>query len=117
MIIGIGNDIVEIDRIHRVLENEHFIEKYFRLEERPFINRTESLAANFAAKEALAKALGTGFRGFGPEQIAVLRDCAGKPYIQLHGEAKKRADQLGVNQIHVSVAHERHYAIANVILE
>ncbi len=117
MILGIGIDIVEIERMEKAAKSVHFLNKYFHQEERKDLHRIDSLAGNFAAKEAMAKALGSGFRGFGPEYIVVLRDELGKPYIQLYGEAKARAEQMGVSRIHVTISHERHYAVANVILE
>ena len=113
MILGIGIDIVEIQRIQKAIQNVRFLEKCFCQEERDGIHRVESFAGNFAAKEAAAKALGIGFRGFGPGQIAVLRDEFGKPYIRFYG----KAEQLGVTCIHVTISHEKCYAIANVILE
>ena len=117
MILGIGIDIVEIQRIQKAIQNVRFLEKCFCQEERDGIHRVESFAGNFAAKEAAAKALGIGFRGFCPGQIAVLRDEFGKPYIRFYGKAKERAEQLGVTCIHVTISHEKYYAIANVILE
>lgn len=117
MILGIGIDIVEIKRIQKAIENMRFLEKYFCEAEREYARCAESLAGNFAAKEAAAKALGCGFRGFGPKQIAVLRDDLGKPYIQFYGKAKERAEQLGATHVYVTISHERQYAIANVILE
>ena len=117
MILGIGIDIVEIQRIQKAIQNARFLPKYFCQEARACVHRVASLAGNFAANEAAAQALGTGFRGFGLEQIAVLRDDLGRPYIQFYGKAKERAEQLGVTCIHVTISHERHYAIANVILE
>ena len=104
MILGIGIDIVEIQRIQKAIQNVRFLEKCFCQEERDGIHRVESFAGNL-------------FRGFGPGQIAVLRDEFGKPYIRFYGKAKERAEQLGVTCIHVTISHEKYYAIANVILE
>ena len=89
MIIGIGTDIIEIERIEiAVKRTKGFINKLFTeneiniFESRGF--KSEVIAGNFAAKEAVSKALGTGFRGFGVKDIEILRDELGKPVVNLN---------------------------------
>ena len=117
MILGLGTDLVDIRRIARALERhgERFSRRIAGAEE--LDGRTEHLAAVFAAKEACVKALGTGFTGgIGFKSIRVISD-GGRPLIELNGLAAARADQIGVKHIHLSLAHERDYAVATVILE
>lgn len=115
MIIGIGTDIVDIERIRKACLKQAFFEKNFSPRENEFFAKkkdcTESVAANFAAKEAFVKALGVGiFGGIALRDIEVLRNPAGKPYIVLHqpGWDKK---------VHVSLSHESAYAVAFVVIE
>jgi holo-[acyl-carrier protein] synthase len=78
----------------------------------------EHLGGLFAAKEAVLKALGTGWaEGLAFRQVEVRRAASGAPSIQLHGRAKERSDNLGVSSIHLSITHERSYAAAMAILE
>ena len=98
MIIGIGTDIIEIERIYNaVKENEMFLKKVFTDRELDQYNmnklRIESVAGNFAAKEAISKAIGTGFRGFKLSDIEVLRDSLGKPIVKL---STKVEDIIGI---------------------
>lgn len=67
---------------------------------------------NFAGKEAVAKALGTGFSGILPVEIEILRSKSGAPYVELSGNAKKTADNLGVDKIHISLSDSKTMAIA-----
>lgn len=117
MIVGLGTDIVEIRRIARAL-NRHGDRFAARIAAPAELNgRTERLAAVFAAKEACAKALGTGFsQGVGFKDITVTK-AEGRPTIMLAGAAAAQAARLGVSRIHLSLAHERDYAVATVILE
>jgi len=108
MITGVGIDIIEIERIEKILnEKSNFLERNFTKNELKLNKKTETVAGNFAAKEAFAKALGTGFRGFGLVDVEVLRDELGKPYIVFQGE------QINAN---VSISHNRSTAVAVVIL-
>lgn len=116
MIIGIGTDIVEISRIAKAIESEAFARKCFTEDELQNA-RPESLAANFAAKEAVAKALGTGFRGFSPIDIEILRDELGKPRAVLYNGAKAAADGLSVTALHISLTHSKEYAVAFAVAE
>lgn len=121
MIIGLGTDIIEIERIkNSILNTTGFSEKIFTINERKStkgIKAYESFAGYFAAKEAFSKALGTGFRGFSMKDIEVYKDSLGKPYIRIFGKAKEICDELKVMNIHVSISHSKENAIAVVILE
>jgi len=121
MIKGIGVDITEITRIAQLLEDTRFLERCFSGGERAMLAErkegTSGAAANFAAKEAFSKALGTGVRGFNLCDIEVLRDEAGKPYITLYNQAKAIADGMGITRIHVSLSHSNDNAIAFVMAE
>lgn len=122
MIIGVGTDIIEISRIKRSLENRHaFLQKLFtkieidNFEKRNF--RPEFVAGKFAAKEAVAKALGTGFRDFKFKDIVVENNILGKPIVSLTGKAALIAEKFGDYKIYLSISHSETHAIAYVILE
>ena len=121
MIIGIGTDIIEIDRMGKALINKGFLHKNFTEKEIEYFlkrkNMSEVVAGNFAAKEAVSKALGTGFRGFGLIDIEVLRNDLGKPQVNLYGQAKNIAERGGVSKIHISISHNKTQAIAYCITE
>lgn len=118
MIIGIGTDIVEIPRISKLTENSRFLERYFTKAENEYFltkhKNPQTVAASFAAKEAFSKALGTGIRGFSLNDIEVLRDDLGKPYINVYNNAKKMVLDA---TIHVSLSHSAKYATAFVVIE
>ncbi len=106
MIAGIGIDLIEIDRVVKACESAHFQERVFTENERKLMaTDMKKAASNFAVKEAVAKALGCGFRGFGPIDIEVLRSELGAPYAELHEGAKEKAQELGINRWHVSISH------------
>ncbi|WP_300257660.1 holo-ACP synthase [Clostridium sp.] len=126
MIIGIGVDIIEIERVKQAIQNnKNFISKLFTKKEIDyFINRnmnSEVIAGNFAAKEAISKALGTGIRGFSFKDIEILRNELGKPDVILHNGAKLIGNKLIGNnnslKIHLSISHNNSNAIAYSILE
>jgi len=123
MIIGIGTDIVDVHRIQRLLDgNSRFIERVFTAAEIGYCNTranpAQSYAARFAAKEALMKALGTGWDGvINWLDIEVRMDQLGKPLLQIHGATKTRLEALGCDRIHLSLAHEKDHALAMVVLE
>lgn len=115
-IVGIGVDMVEIDRVIKAYEKETFRKKYFTEEERALIEKKQARCATaFAGKEAVAKALGTGFTRIVPKDIAVLRGEAGEPKVELAGAARQRADSMGVSEIKISLADTEEQAIAYVI--
>ena len=118
MIIGIGTDIIEIERIKKACSREAFLLRSFTMPEREFIaGRAEKAAGNFAVKEAVSKVMGTGFRGISLNEIEVLRDSLGKPYIRLYGRAGERTLNMGIEKWHVSISNTKTLAIAYVIGE
>ena len=119
MIIGIGIDIIEIDRIKKACENEKFLKKIFTKNEIKYCENTKfnSLAGNFAVKEAVSKAFGTGIRNFNMTDIEVLRDNLGMPYVILHNGAKKISEKKGIKKIFVSISHNKENAIGYAVAE
>jgi len=124
MIVGIGTDIVAVERLARLRQQrgERFLSIVFTPDELARClakaGVDERLAVRFAAKEATMKALGTGWRqGVHFKQIEVRVQGSGKPELVLTGEALRRARQLGATTFHVSLSHERENALAVVILE
>lgn len=122
MIMGLGIDIVELDRISRMLERhgEAFLRKVLTPEELLHVptQATAFVAARFAAKEAAVKALGTGFsHGIGLHHIAVHKSSTGQPELRLYGPAAARMASLGATRAHLSLTHGRDTAAAVVILE
>ncbi len=77
--------------------------------------RARDLAARFAAKEAISKALGTGMHGVRWRDMEVVSDRRGKPHVRLHGSAKARAEELGIQDLAISLTHSRDLAIATVV--
>ena len=124
MIVGLGLDIAEIDRIEAAITRHGapFLERLFTPAEVSYCeshkNRYERYAARFAVKEAAMKALGTGWRrGVRWRDIEVTREPSGKPGLRLEGVAKEFADRLGVKRISVSITHSGNLALAQVIFE
>ncbi len=122
MIIGVGTDVIEIERIKKaILKTDTFFEKIYTTREQAYYKenhkRVETLAGLFAAKEAISKALGTGFRGFSASDVEIVPNELGKPEAYLYGEAKIRANSLGICKIHLSISHCRAYATAFAIAE
>ena len=125
MIVGIGSDIIDGRRVENIINNygRKFKKRCFTREEiqrsEKRINFVNSYAKKYAAKEACAKALGTGLaRGVYWKDISIENNIFGKPSIILTGNALKRLNQLSVNKcsIVVSLSDEKNYAIANVII-
>lgn len=124
MIVGLGLDISEIDRIEAAIKRHGapFLERLFTPAEASYCeqhkNRFERYAARFAAKEAAMKALGTGWRfGVRWRDIEVMRAPTGKPSLQLHGVAAEFAARLGVKNISLTITHSGNLALAEVIFE
>ncbi|WP_027183352.1 holo-[acyl-carrier-protein] synthase [Desulfovibrio inopinatus] len=122
MIVGLGIDIVELDRIRTALERhgERFLEKILTPEECHHLAKQAipSISARFAAKEAAAKAFGTGFTGgIGFHSFIVRSAPSGRPFLTLAGQAEVLAQKMGVTSIHLSLTHGRDTAAAVVILE
>jgi holo-[acyl-carrier-protein] synthase len=120
MIRGIGIDIIEIERVKRAVEKRSgFVGRFFASEEVAYYRKrgmnVSSIAGGFAAKEAVVKAMGTGFGAFGWRDVAVLRDNRGKPEVRLGGRARELCDSLDIEEILVSISHSRDYAAAQAI--
>jgi holo-[acyl-carrier protein] synthase len=118
--LNTGVDIIEISRVGQVLERygQRFLERIFTPGEIGYCRgRAPNLAARFAAKEAMMKALGTGVRGVGWKDIEVVREESGAPGIVLHGRAQARAQRLGVFEISLSLSHSQDYAVAFVVAQ
>lgn len=124
MIVGLGTDLAEIDRVEGSIARfgARFLERIYTAGERAYCERkkssAESYAARFAAKEAGAKALGTGIsHGVSWQEFEVVRAASGKPGLVLHGRAAELAAKLGVVRISLSLTHSRAMAMAVVVLE
>jgi holo-[acyl-carrier protein] synthase len=124
LVIGIGTDLIEIERIERSVERfgEAFLRRVYTPGEVAYCmarkNFAESFAARFAAKEAGAKALGTGIsRGVSWREFEVRRRPGERPELHLSGRARQVADRLGVTRLSLSLSHARALAIAVVIAE
>lgn len=124
MIVGLGLDIAEIDRVGAAITRHgaHFLERLYTPREVAYCeshkNRFERYAARFAAKEAAMKALGTGWRnGIRWRDIEVTREPSGKPTLALEGVARQFADRLGVRTISLSITHSGNLALAEVIFK
>ena len=110
-----GVDLIEIDRIDQVLDQhgQHYLDRVFTAEEIALSGRrVESLAGRFAAKEAVAKALGCGIGEVAWKEIEILENEAGAPVLRLNGEAALKADALGVETWSVSISHSQSHAMA-----
>ena len=125
MIVGVGIDLVEIDRVERMLDarGERMLRRLFTEGEAAYAMRgahpAQHLAARLAAKEAAFKALAGNelARGIGWKEMEVARGADGRPSLILHGRAWTRAAELGVTAIHLSLTHARDTAAAVVVLE
>jgi holo-[acyl-carrier protein] synthase len=121
-VFGIGVDIVEIGRMELAIDRsgEAFLQRVFTDDERAYCGSkarpATHYAARFAAKEAVAKALGTGIGArAGLVEIEVVRDARGVPGVRLAGRALEHARACGVGEIKVSLSHGRDYAVANAL--
>jgi holo-[acyl-carrier protein] synthase len=124
MIVGSGIDLVEIGRIQRSIDRygQRFLDRVYTAAEQAYCLRkrksAESFAARFAAKEAGAKALGTGIsHGVNWLEIEVTREPGGRPTLQLHGRAAEFAARLGARRAALSLTHTDELAMASVVLE
>ena len=122
-LVGIGTDIIQIDRIRNSIDRYgvSFAKRILHPNELTvFMDRNDDiayLAKRFAAKEALAKALGTGIaQGVSFTDIETRNNAQGKPELFLHGKTQDKADQLGVRKSHLSLSDEKEYAVAYVVL-
>lgn len=120
MVKAIGIDIIEIGRVARAVERSpRFLERVFTVNEIQYFQskdmKMETIAGGFAAKEAVVKTLGTGLRGFRWQDIEILRDDLGKPYVNLWGEALKVSRDRNFTEVMISISHCKEYAVANSI--
>lgn len=118
MIVGIGNDCIEINRIEKACKKDNFRERCFTKEEiAQSKGRSSYFAGNFAVKEAVVKCLGTGFRGIKLTDIEVLRNKLGKPYVNIYGKAKELSDTLNISDFFVTITNTSDLAIAVAVAE
>jgi holo-[acyl-carrier protein] synthase len=124
MVLGVGTDLMEIARIHQSIDRfgERFLRRVFTAREIQYCQRkknaAESFAARFAAKEAGAKALGTGIsRGVSWLELEVSREPGGRPTLELSGRAAERAREIGVASVSLSLTHSKDIALAVVVME
>jgi holo-[acyl-carrier protein] synthase len=125
MIVAVGVDVAEVERIGRAVDHprwgERFRRRVFTAGEIEYCARrkrhAESFAARWAAKEAVMKALGTGFRGVAFAEVEVVRGRGAAPQIHLHGRAQVKADSLGITDWHLSLTHSAGQALAFVVAE
>jgi holo-[acyl-carrier protein] synthase len=124
MVLGIGTDLAEVDRIRRSIAQygDRFLDRIYTEGERSYAlskaNAAERLAARFAAKEAGMKAIGTGWsRGVRWRDFEVVNQRSGRPALHLNGIALEIAKRMGVKRISISLTHTAQLAFAIVILE
>ena len=116
MIFGIGTDLIEVERVKKACEKEGFLSRIFTQAECELIAKhSQRAAGNFAVKEAVVKAFGTGFGKIAPIDIEVLREESGKPYVILYGAAKEFQEEKKITEIYVSISNTPEYATAYVI--
>jgi holo-[acyl-carrier protein] synthase len=120
-VVGIGVDVVEVDRIERAIARwgDAFVRRIYTQAE---IVRAEAgvtpaprLAARFAAKEAVMKALGVGWRALAWRDIEITNDVAGRPIVHLHGSARRIAGERGVSSVLVALSHTHEHAVAHAV--
>ena len=121
MIVGIGNDIIEIERIEKAISKEGFKDKIYTQRELENIkkrgNRAETYAGVFSAKEAISKAIGTGVREFSLTDLEILNDDLGKPYVVVSEKLDKILKAKKEDyQIEISISHSKKYATAMAII-
>ena len=121
-IVAHGIDLVDCPRIDKMVKDhgERFVDRVFTTAEQAYAeankDRIEKLAGRFAAKEAVLKLMGTGWKGkIAWTDIEVLNNKAGQPVVNLSGEVKKIAERLGIKNISVSITHTANFAIASAV--
>jgi holo-[acyl-carrier protein] synthase len=120
-VVGIGVDVVEVSRIERALSRwgEAFARRIYTTAEVSRADagaaRTSRLAARFAAKEAVMKALGVGWRALAWRDIEITNDALGQPVVHLRGSARRIAEQRGIRRVLVALSHTHEHAVANAI--
>jgi holo-[acyl-carrier protein] synthase len=111
----IGIDLIDIDRIVAVLDRhpDRFRRRVLTDDEQRYCGRrVQRIAGRWAAKEAISKVLGLGVRGVGWREIEILPNRAGAPQVYLHARAARRAEAMDLDEVTVSISHERHMAVA-----
>jgi holo-[acyl-carrier protein] synthase len=111
----VGIDLIDIERIVKVLGRfpDRFRHRVLTERERQYVGRrVERVAGRWAAKEAISKVLGLGVRGVGWREIEILPNRAGAPQVYLHRRAARRAEAMGLDEVSVSISHERRMAVA-----
>ncbi|WP_294522137.1 holo-ACP synthase [uncultured Anaerovibrio sp.] len=122
MIIGIGVDIIELDRVRKAVEREAFIQKVYTAAEIDYCqsrgrSSVQSFAGRFAAKEAILKAFGTGLRNGSMQDIEIVNDELGCPKVHLSGWFEGFAREKSVKKIWVSISHSKDSAVAQCVIE
>lgn len=123
MIYGIGIDIVEVKRISNLIERwqEKFLDRIFTEKEIKYCQKKSDpflhYAVRFAAKEAAGKMFGTGLGNVGWKDIEVLHNVNGNPYLNFRNKAEKEIIKNNIENVHLSLSHEKDYAVAQVVAE
>ena len=120
--LGIGVDLCAVSRIERAIQKAHFLNRVFTEAERAYLQGRgrgagESAAAMFAAKEAVAKALGTGFGSLAPADVEITHDASGAPAYLINEKTRSALQARGAQSAFLSVTHDGDYAMATAILE
>ena len=119
-ILDIGVDVIEIERIKKAIsKNAKFIDRIFTDREIEYFEskgfKAESIAGNFAAKEAVSESIGKGIRGYDFKDIEILRNELGKPVVKTYNNLEKICIEYNVLEIKISISHCKEYAVANAI--
>ncbi len=122
MIFGIGVDLTQVSRFEKWVSSPNMLNRFFNEKEMSeassFSVSCQHYAVRFAAKEAFGKALGTGILGFDLKDVFIVKDCSGRPSLQVEKTAAKLLQKIcGKCKLHVSLSHEKEYAIAYVMIE
>ena len=121
MIKGLGCDVCAISRMQKMMENPRFLERWFTAQERAYIearpNAAQTAAGIFAAKEAFVKALGTGFSGICPDQVAITHDANGAPCYDTNDAMRAAMERRDATAAFLSISHDGDTAMAAAVLE
>ncbi len=121
MVVGTGIDIIDVSRVQKAAQEPAFVKRVFTKGEQAYFaehkHKPDTIAGTFAAKEAVAKALATGFDGVGLKDIEITRDEQGAPHAKLQNGALRRMLDIGGRNLHISITHIKELAVAQAILE
>ena len=121
MIRGLGCDLCAIPRMEKIIGDGRFLERYFTAEERDYIaaraRSAQTAAGIFAAKEALVKAIGTGFGMLSPADVEIAHDECGAPIYRMNEKVLNALRARGANRVFLSISHDGDYAMATAVLE